>query len=130
MKVGPRVSLAFGPAPCFFGGDFDHFPGAAGFQLSFGKDFSLFGTDGFREVRFPFQHQFGGALQDLAPFERGEGTHLSGPFDQCADGAVDFSALSPDNDFYLLRTKVHVGYNSPCTWFSVCRAISKPKRIL
>lgn len=52
--------------------------------------------------------------QERVRFEARRGMAVAG-----TPGAVDFSAVSPDNDFYLLRTKVHVGYNSPCTWFSV-----------
>ncbi len=52
--------------------------------------------------------------QERVRFEYRSGMAVAG-----TPGAVDFSRQSPDNDFLLLRTKVHLGYNSPCNWFSI-----------
>ncbi|MEK7706769.1 MAG: alginate export family protein [Verrucomicrobiota bacterium] len=52
--------------------------------------------------------------QERVRFEYRSGMAVAG-----SSGAVDFSRLSPDNDFLLFRTKIHLGYNSPCNWFSV-----------
>jgi hypothetical protein len=52
--------------------------------------------------------------QERVRFESRSGMAVAG-----TSGAVDFSRLTPDNNFWLLRTKVHLGYNSPCNWFSV-----------
>lgn len=48
-------------------------------------------------------------------FESKDGFAVAG----AGPDAVDFSELTPDNDYWLLRTKLHLGYNSPCGWFSV-----------
>ena len=52
--------------------------------------------------------------QERVRFEYRSGMAVAG-----TPGAEDFSQASPDNDFWLLRTKFHLGYNSPCQWFGV-----------
>jgi hypothetical protein len=55
---------------------------------------------------------------DLGGQERVRFEYRSGMAVAGTPGAVDFSQLAPDNNFWLFRTKVHLGYNSPCSWFS------------
>lgn len=70
-------------------------------------------NDALREQKPAFSAwDLGG--QERLRFEFRSGMAVTG-----TPGAVDFSRLAPDNDFWLLYTKIHLGYNSPCNWFSV-----------
>lgn len=52
--------------------------------------------------------------QARARFESKSGFAVAG----AGTTAVDFSKSTPDNNYWLLREKIHVGWN-PCSWFTV-----------